>query len=421
MRQYVNQEQFRELVKGLPPTEALTKNDNLIVMRPSITEVKALGGHDSRLIQFKITDETVDRMSDVLKIDGWMTENFEANPVVLFGHSHYDPPVGKAVTLDVQKRKKQILSVTEFTPKDLYPMGYMMYQMYLKGFMNAVSVGFQPLEYAFVSSETDAERARKAGIDFLKHDLLEYSAVPVPANPKALVEAKGLGIDVAPLKKWAEDILDESSSRNLSDDARRRLEVLRSAASTGGRALILEIGEMKMALPKELPQGSDSGTTNEAKGEKSSPVKKVVTESWSCGTDGHSHASESEANKCIQFDESLEEAVKAVGGVTAVIKAGRVLSKKNETALRSAVEQLTGVLAQLDKADEEEEDDEEDKETDEEDEEDKDDSEDEEDDEEDDDDEKGIVLPEMSVKQVNGLVRDALADGLKKFTGRIPD
>jgi hypothetical protein len=183
-RHYVNPDGFRELAR------ANDVHDDVVVLQSIVPTVRALGGADSRLIEFVITDETIDRMSDKLSIDGWDTESFENNPVVLWAHSHYDPPVGKAVSLDVLKKKKQVRSVAEFTPRELNPLGYMVYQMYVQRFLHAVSVGFQPHEWAFVTESSDAERARRGGIDFLKHELLEYSAVPVPANPNALAVAR---------------------------------------------------------------------------------------------------------------------------------------------------------------------------------------------------------------------------------------
>jgi hypothetical protein len=39
----------------------------------------------------------------------------------------------------------------------------------------------------------------------LEQELLEFSAVPVPANGEALIEGRSAGIDIAPLLDWSED------------------------------------------------------------------------------------------------------------------------------------------------------------------------------------------------------------------------
>lgn len=252
-RHYVNPDGFKKLLRD---KDRRASADNLVVLQAVVPKVRALGGKDSRLVEFIITDESIDRMSDSIKIDGWEVEDFLNNPVVLWAHSHSDQPVGKAVSLDVDRKQKQIRSITEFTPRDVNPFGYMTYRMYAERFLHAVSVGFHPKEYVWVTESTDAERARRGGIDFLKQSLLEYSAVPVPANPNALAVARSAGIDTAPLKQWAERVLDESTpAAKLTGDARRRVEAVRAAASPTGRPLIMELGDITVSMPDEEKGG----------------------------------------------------------------------------------------------------------------------------------------------------------------------
>jgi hypothetical protein len=246
-KRYFKPDEFRDLVRAKDPRAS----DAVVLMsyRPT---VRTLGNKDSRLIEFIITDETVDWYSDVIRIDGWDTSDYEHNPVVLWAHSHYDPPVAKAVSLDVLKKKKQIRSVAEFTPQDVNPFGYLTYRMYVQRFLNAVSVGFMPKEYAFVSESTHADRARRGGIDYLKQSLLEYSAVPVPANPNALQLAKSVGIDITPMKAWAERVLDESASTaKLTGESRQRLEAVRAVSSPSGRPLLIELSDIKAKTQDE--------------------------------------------------------------------------------------------------------------------------------------------------------------------------
>jgi hypothetical protein len=70
------------------------------------------------------------------------------------------------------------------------------------GFLSAVSVGFAPIKYAF-----SEEQGRSFGIDFLQQELLEFSVCPVPANPEALIEARSAGIDIEPIREWAEKLI----------------------------------------------------------------------------------------------------------------------------------------------------------------------------------------------------------------------
>ena len=160
------------------------------------TEVKADG--EGRTLTFTISTSSVDRMGDTIKVDGWKLEQYRKNPVVLWAHDANLLPVAKSnhVWTEGQKLK----SVAEFTPAGMAKFNDVVFEMYKAGFLSATSVGFAPLKYAF----TD-DPQRRYGIDFLEQELLEFSAVPVPANGEALIEGKSAGIDIAPLLDWSED------------------------------------------------------------------------------------------------------------------------------------------------------------------------------------------------------------------------
>ena len=66
-----------------------------------------------------------------------------------------------------------------------------MWQLYRGGFLNAVSVGFLPLEEPKPLYDADGHMV---GNEFTKQELLEISSVPVPANPSCLSKAIQKGI-----------------------------------------------------------------------------------------------------------------------------------------------------------------------------------------------------------------------------------
>jgi HK97 family phage prohead protease len=168
-----------------------------------VKAAKLLGDDEAGEIEvpFVISTASVDRMKDTIALEGWRLENYAKNPVVLWAHNSYSPPSGKAPA-GARVEDNALKATAVFASRDLWPFGNMVGRMYLHGYMNAVSVGFQPLKYAW-----NEERSSWA-IDFLEQELLEFSAVPIPANPEALVDAKSKGIDLAPLVEWAEKILD---------------------------------------------------------------------------------------------------------------------------------------------------------------------------------------------------------------------
>ena len=158
-----------------------------------------------RIVDFIISTEAVDRMKDVILVAGWQLKNYKNNPVVLFAHDHRQPPIAKALSVKKNTKDKTLTSRAQFMSPDTYAFAETIFQMYVQGFMKATSVGFMPLQYERV----EEDESRRNGINFLKSELLEYSAVPIPANPEALIAAKGSGIDIRPMKEWAQRVLDE--------------------------------------------------------------------------------------------------------------------------------------------------------------------------------------------------------------------
>jgi len=165
------------------------------VVKTFIPEIKAVG---DRRIAFTISTANLDRHGDTVAVDGWDTDAYMRNPVVLFGHNYDAPPIGRCVSL--RKTSNALIATAEFATADLNPMGDSVYKMVKAGFLNATSVGFLPKEY----------RDTKTGRDFTKQELLEWSVVPVPANSDALAISRSL-------KALATRAKTRSSSSSLPD------------------------------------------------------------------------------------------------------------------------------------------------------------------------------------------------------------
>lgn len=150
-------------------------------------------------VTFVISTPVQDRDDDIIDVDGWELENYQKNPVVLWGHDYRALPVGRSTK--VWQEDGRLLSTDRFTPQEVNPFGHMVYQMVKGKFLKATSVGFRPLTYVF----NDEHK----GYDFQTQELMEHSIVPVPSNPEALVAAAAKGIDLTPLREWAEKILDD--------------------------------------------------------------------------------------------------------------------------------------------------------------------------------------------------------------------
>ena len=187
-----------------------------VILRKQFTPIEIKKVSDStsdRLVEFIISTEDNDRYGDIVQSDGWELNNYKANPTVLFGHQSWSPPIGRAVDISIEKKK--LRAVAEFMDNDVDTSGFsdMIYRMVTRGFLKATSVGFLPMEYEWMSDPVfndDGEEVGQTftGIKFTRQELLEFSVVPVPANPFALVQAKSAGINLTPLEDWFTQALD---------------------------------------------------------------------------------------------------------------------------------------------------------------------------------------------------------------------
>lgn len=197
-------ERFHEAAKGA--TESLSETG---ITHSFETEIKASDKNERSLI-FTISSASVDRMGDTIAVDGWKLDNYRKNPVVLWGHDADSLPVARAGKIWIEDKK--LKAETEFTPLGMARFNDTVFDMLKGKFLNATSVGFQPLKYAF----TD-DPQRRFGIDFIEQELLEFSIVSVPANPEALIEARSAGIDIEPMiDAYADQIVKASEGEKLT-------------------------------------------------------------------------------------------------------------------------------------------------------------------------------------------------------------
>lgn len=183
--------------------EAGEPDEDVCLRKGYLSTVKQVGDLTNRDLEFVISTGSVDRMNDTIATNGWELENFIANPVVLWAHSSRDLPIAQATEVGVKKKK--LRSVARFTPSGMNRFADTVFEMLMLGFLRACSVGFRPKDWKRVEDDDD----RPFGFDFLKQELLEWSVVPIPANPDALIGAKDAGVDLAPVAEWAVRTLDE--------------------------------------------------------------------------------------------------------------------------------------------------------------------------------------------------------------------
>lgn len=139
----------------------------------------AEGQPESRTMTFVMSDESPDRQGDVVRAAGWKLDAFMQNPVFLSMHDSGRYPIGRWDKVWVEGDK--LKGVARFADKGTSPEADLAYALYKQGIMNAVSVKFFGDEY---------EPNEHGGLTFSSQELLECSAVPVPANANALAIAR---------------------------------------------------------------------------------------------------------------------------------------------------------------------------------------------------------------------------------------
>jgi phage head maturation protease len=144
---------------------------------------------EARTISYLVSDETPDRMGDVIRVRGWDLANYKRNPVVLWGHNANMPPIGRSGNVRRRYGPARLTSDIEFAPKEAYEFADTIYQLANRGFLKATSVGFMPT----ATEDVDDNKRKKLGMGpygqlYVGAELMEISVVAVPANPSALEE-----------------------------------------------------------------------------------------------------------------------------------------------------------------------------------------------------------------------------------------
>jgi HK97 family phage prohead protease/HK97 family phage major capsid protein len=135
-------------------------------------------------LEFVLSDETPDRMDDVIMSDAWDLASFQKNPIALFNHNS-NAPIGKWTRTRVVD--KQLRGHLELAPAGTSDRIDEIRKLIDAGILRAVSVGFRP-------KESKPRPESDYGVFFTKAELVETSLVSVPANPNALAIAKSLKI-----------------------------------------------------------------------------------------------------------------------------------------------------------------------------------------------------------------------------------
>jgi len=142
----------------------------------SSIEEKSFNDADLTITHY-ISTTTPDRYGDIVNPAGMDASNYTKNPVVLFGHRSNALVIGKNINLEI--KDNGVSAVTKFADTD---QGREIYKLNRDGFLNAWSIGFIPRKEV----QKQDEASGKVYNHIEEWELLEYSSVPIPANPDCL-------------------------------------------------------------------------------------------------------------------------------------------------------------------------------------------------------------------------------------------
>jgi uncharacterized protein len=171
-----------------------------LLVREAPASIRLDADPSALVIRGVISTAQPDRAGDVVVPSGLQNlDEFLRNPVVLWAHQRTLPPVGVCRKLEIQGDR--IVAETQFAKG--VPFAEDVFKLYEQGILRAWSIGFEPIHVT----------PQRRGLRYDAWNLLEYSAVPVPENPRALTVAVQKGLVQDPtLKEWlvqAIDVFDE--------------------------------------------------------------------------------------------------------------------------------------------------------------------------------------------------------------------
>ena len=143
-----------------------------------ITTAEVTKGEEERTLNFIASDSSVDRVDDIVEARGWELENFRQNGVFLWGHDSSIPALGAPTFAQVEG--DQLKVGIRFAKAGTHELADLVHGLFDQKILRTVSVGFDAKEWEPIEGSV--------GTRFTRQELLELSAVNIPANRNAVIE-----------------------------------------------------------------------------------------------------------------------------------------------------------------------------------------------------------------------------------------
>ena len=144
---------------------------------------------DKRELTAVVSTDDVDRDGEIVEPSAFedKIDTFLANPVFLWMHEARNPPIGRA--LDVRIGKHDIEADLKFRPEGESELADDIFTLFADGTLRMFSIGFRVFEMVFSENEETGDSKPPR---ITSGELLEISAVSIPANPNVGAKAQRL-------------------------------------------------------------------------------------------------------------------------------------------------------------------------------------------------------------------------------------
>ena len=199
------------------------------------TSTSTFDESDNTLIA-KISSDSPDRYNEIVTAKGGDFTAFQKNPVVLLNHDSKGLPIAKA--LWIKSNDNNIISKLKFAETAL---GQEVAKLYKDGFMSAFSIGFLPKEIEINESEQ---------LVYKNWELLEYSAVTVPANSESLALAYK-SVKTPELKEIFEKEIEKNEQKEKVIKFEQKLQEFENNYTPGERKKVWHMNGNLIRVPTQ--------------------------------------------------------------------------------------------------------------------------------------------------------------------------
>lgn len=157
---------------------------------------------DKRTMTVQMSTNSVDRDGEIIEPTAFKDriKSFMDNPVLLWMHDPFSPPIGKVN--DVAFEKNGLVGEVQFRKEGKSPRADEIFSAYEEGVLTSFSIGFRALKIEF---SEDEETGKSDPPRITEGELLELSAVTIPANTEAVVKrAQKAATLLEGLDQWCE-------------------------------------------------------------------------------------------------------------------------------------------------------------------------------------------------------------------------